>query len=26
MAYVPRVLKIYQMLTEQTRTARLESS
>jgi soluble lytic murein transglycosylase-like protein len=26
MAYVPRVLKIYRMLTEQTRTARLESS
>jgi Transglycosylase SLT domain/Domain of unknown function (DUF4124) len=26
MAYVPRVLKMYQMLTEQTRTARLESS
>jgi soluble lytic murein transglycosylase-like protein len=26
MAYVPRVLKIYRMLSEQTRTARLESS
>jgi soluble lytic murein transglycosylase-like protein len=25
MAYVPRVLKIYRLLTEQTRTARLES-